>query len=157
MYGAEYQRTIVSSLGKNQSANTVDLILRLTLAVILFVAGWLSHSFLLSNGYLGQAEDQTTQGEVAGESIKNNDVAQNVAKKLLIPDDEKPTVATISDIEQLKLSNPNFYFYAQNGDRLLVYSDKAVIYRESQDIIIAIVPIKRSDLEVATPTPTLEE
>lgn len=50
--------------------------------------------------------------------------------------DEKPTIATIVEIETLKAQNPDFYENAKNGDKLVVYDNAILIYRLSTKKII---------------------
>ncbi len=61
--------------------------------------------------------------------------------KLMILPDEKPTIATIVDVESLKKQNPEFYKNARNDDKILVYPNKAIIYRESENIIVNVLPV----------------
>ncbi|MBU2566938.1 LytR C-terminal domain-containing protein [Patescibacteria group bacterium] len=68
--------------------------------------------------------------------------------------DEQPTVATVQDAELLKVDNPEFYRDAVNGDRLLIWSDKAVLYSTSQDRLLAVMPISQPE---TTDTPTSTE
>ena len=65
-----------------------------------------------------------------------------VARHIVIRTDEKPTVATIQDAQILRTQNPDFYKDAKNGDRLLIWSDKAVLYSTSQDKILSVLPIR---------------
>jgi len=69
------------------------------------------------------------------------DLIGRVSKHITIKQDETPTVATIQDIKVLQQQNATFYKDAQNGDRLLVWSDKAVLYSTTRDIILAVLPI----------------
>jgi hypothetical protein len=48
---------------------------------------------------------------------------------------EEPLVATIIDAEKLKENEP-FYKNAQNGDKVVIWKEKAVIYRMEQNKII---------------------
>lgn len=73
------------------------------------------------------------------ESIRG--LIDKVAKHIVLKAGEDPTVATIQDVEILKRQNPVFYKDAQNGDRLLIWSDKAVLYSQDRDIILAVLPI----------------
>lgn len=146
MYGAETARQYSAPKSSN-SANAVDTILKLILFVIIFLAGGISYHIAIENGVIPVPGNEPTQ-EVQGATTQNSEdltTSQKVAAKLFIPQDEDPTLATISDVEQLRFANPNFYFYAQNGDKLLVYSDRAVIYREEEDIIINVVPVQRGE------------
>ena len=59
----------------------------------------------------------------------------NVGKLLALPDDEKPTVATITDVEKLK--DQVFFKNAMNDDKVLIYTKakKAILYRPSEGLI----------------------
>lgn len=60
-----------------------------------------------------------------------------IGKHVLLPKDEKPTVATVSDVS--KLAKQPFFADAQNSDRVLVYTKarKVVLYRPASDRIIS--------------------
>lgn len=79
-----------------------------------------------------------------------------VASHLVVNTDEEPTVATIQDPESLQATNPVFYKNAHAGDRLLVWSDQAVIYSEAEDRIIAVLPIGFTPLVGSTEPPEKE-
>lgn len=78
-------------------------------------------------------------------------VLQKVSTLIQLPQNELPTIATISDAEALKLSQP-FLKDAENEDVLIVYelSRMAVLYRPSTHLLIAVGPV---DLG----TPAVEE
>lgn len=61
-----------------------------------------------------------------------------VGKLLALPSDEKPTVATITDVEKLK--EQVFFKNAANGDKVLIYtkSKKAILYRPSDKKIVEV-------------------
>lgn len=48
---------------------------------------------------------------------------------------EEPLIATVTDVEKLKAEQP-FYRNAQNGDKVFIWKDKALIYRLEEDKII---------------------
>ena len=60
----------------------------------------------------------------------------DLAKLLLIPTDDTPTIAVISDIS--KLANQPFFTKAQNGDKIIVFpkSQKVVLYRPSTNKVV---------------------
>lgn len=64
-----------------------------------------------------------------------------VGKLMTLPNDESPVVATIQDKEKLK--DQPFFNDAQNGDKLLIFTNakKAIIYREADNKIINVGPI----------------
>lgn len=72
--------------------------------------------------------------------------------------DEQPTVATVQDITILRPQNPSLYRDAENGDKLLVWSDKAVVYSVSKDRILVVIPVNPSAQEaVTTPSSAVKE
>jgi hypothetical protein len=58
-----------------------------------------------------------------------------VRKHMLLPD-EKPQINTVTDAERFRVEP--FYVNAQNGDKVLVFSRRAILYRPSTDKIIEI-------------------
>lgn len=63
-----------------------------------------------------------------------------VSKHIKLPQDEKPTIATIQDVQILQSQQP-FFKDAKNGDRLILYSNKAIIYSEKENILVNVGPI----------------
>lgn len=94
--------------------------------ITLVIAVWASATV-----WLGWSYYQTTQ------NILKND-AKQVVKKLKtlmeIPTEE-PLVATITDAAKLKENEP-FYKNAQNGDKVVIWREKAVIYRMESNRIV---------------------
>jgi|GEM_PF-2855556 len=68
------------------------------------------------------------------------DVVAAVAKLMILPS-TKPSLAIIDkSVEQIKLTEP-FFKDAVPGDRILVYPDRAIIYRPSRNVIVNVGPI----------------
>ncbi len=61
-----------------------------------------------------------------------------VGKLYALPTDEKPTVATITDVDKLK--DQPFFKSAKNGDKVLIYTNanKAILYRPQEKRIIEV-------------------
>ena len=68
---------------------------------------------------------------------------KTVGKLILLPEGE-PLIAAIQDASSLKQAQP-FFASSENGDQLLVYADKAFIYRPSADKLINVGPVYRAD------------
>mgnify|MGYP001592499805 CR=1 FL=1 len=70
-----------------------------------------------------------------------NDIVADVGRLMVLPADETPTLATVSDPEKLK--NQPFFANAQKGDKVLVYpiSRKAILYSPSLNKIIEVAPV----------------
>jgi hypothetical protein len=104
----------------------------------------------------------TKENKVLKDPIKSSEVQQQQAqavvlklgKILKIDDtDKQPAVATITDVEKLKTSQPEFYKNADKDDYLIVYPNRAIIYREKDNQIINIAPIIQPPASSATSTP----
>lgn len=65
-------------------------------------------------------------------------LVMDVEKLLALPSDEKPTVATITDVEKLK--EQVFFKNALNGDKVLIYTKnrKAILYRPTENKIVEV-------------------
>lgn len=79
-------------------------------------------------------------------------LVERVGKHIYINLDEVPTVATVQDPESLRQTNPAFYENVKVGDRLLIWSDKAVLYSETEDKILSVLPIDLLMQQTAPPT-----
>ena len=69
------------------------------------------------------------------------EIISKVGAHIVLPKDEVPTLATVSDPEQLK--KYPFFSNAEKGDKVLIYSlaKKAILYRPVGDKIVEIAPI----------------
>jgi hypothetical protein len=70
-----------------------------------------------------------------------NDIVAAVGRLMILPADETPTLATVSDPEKLK--DQPFFANAKRGDKVLVYpiSRKAILYSPSLNKIIEVAPV----------------
>jgi hypothetical protein len=70
-----------------------------------------------------------------------DEVVAKVGKLMVLPADETPTLATVSDPEKLK--DQKFFANAKTGDKVLIYSraQKAVLYSPSLNKIIEVAPV----------------
>ena len=69
------------------------------------------------------------------------DLQNKVGRLMVLPADESPTIATVSDYSQLK--DQPFFAKSTNGDKLLIYSKAkiAVLYNPSLNKIINVGPL----------------
>lgn len=102
--------------------------------IVLGLIGWGVYSYMelqkvQNPEYAEQQAQQETQG-----------LLDKVGKHMELPDGEA-VVATVSDVA--KLSDQPFFEKAENGDKVLIFSDSsvAIIYRESTDKIVNSGPI----------------
>jgi hypothetical protein len=107
------------------------------------------------------APSVSTQTDQPSKTMGKSDISSLIARVgslIMINANEEPTIATVQDAESLRKSNPTFYKDAEIGDRLLVWSDKAVLYSTRLDKLLAVMPIMNSQAGItgqsATSTPS---
>ena len=112
----------------------------LLLLLVIGVGGY----FFYQNTQLQKKYDDVVNNPSASQKVQEEKAkitVENLKKILFISGDEQPAVATIVDADKVRASNKEFYQDAQNGDALVVYSARAIIYRETENKIINIAPI----------------
>ena len=121
------------------------------LLFLVFIAGGIAYYYysqytntqnLLKNPNLA-VEKQTKQ------------LTTQVGKLMMLPTDEVPTVATVTDAGKLK--DQAFFKNAKNGDKVLIYvkARKAILYRASTNLIVDVAPVNISPNQQA-PAPSGE-
>lgn len=97
--------------------------------VVLLIAGILIYQYQKNNASQPTSQDET------------NRLVEEVGKLIELPQDEQPTVATITDIT--KLASQPFFQNAKNGDKVLIYSNakKAILYDPLAKKVIDVAPI----------------
>ncbi len=78
-----------------------------------------------------------------------SELVARVSKFLVVPGDEQPTVVVISGAQQLA-AQQSFYKGAKDGDILILYSSRAIIYDVKSNKLVNVGPIVRND----TPAPS---
>lgn len=92
--------------------------------------------FLLAVGAACYFYYQTKNPEKLSEEKEKEDLVQELSQYLELPTDEAPTLATVTDRE--KLADQPFFLRAENGDKVLIYSQsgKAILYRPDTKKVI---------------------
>lgn len=82
---------------------------------------------------------------------------EQVGRLIVLPQDEAPTVATISDVEKLK--DQPFFANAQNGYKILIYTKakKAILYDPVSNKIVEVAPVNLGNNQGGTGTAPVEE
>ena len=90
----------------------------------------------------------------AGTPIKQQEeiraLVERVGKHLPVNEKETPLIAIVTDVNAAKQQSPVFYKKATNGDRLIVWSDKAVLYSPERDEVESVLMF-----QAATSSPAL--
>jgi hypothetical protein len=127
-------------------------ILWISLAILIIIGG------LGGGGYYFYSQYRNSQAEI--DLLKNNPteaanietqkIVNLVGKLMVLPDNETPVDITVTDITKLK--NQAFFTNAENGDRMLVYSQakKAILYRPSINKVVEVF----NNITLNNPTPT---
>jgi len=106
----------------------------LTLVLLVVMLG-------VSTGYL--LRKNFTQGNTPTQIAEKEaqDLAERVGMLMVLPTDETPTIATVSDPEALK--GQAFFIDAKKGDKVLIYTNakKAILYDSVINKIITIAPL----------------
>lgn len=93
----------------------------------------------------------------ADQALARNYIAE-VAKLMELPAGENPTVAAITDVAKLRSSeNGNLPIFqkAKNGDVLIIYSTKAILYDPIKKVIVDVANVNIAKLQTATSSATL--
>ena len=79
-------------------------------------------------------------------------IIEMVGRHMVLPENETPTLATVSDPEKLK--DQPFFARAQKGNKVLIYSraQKAILYDPVLDKIIEVAPINTGGSNTPTAT-----
>src|SRR5437870_4621069 len=95
-----------------------------------------------------QNSQKLLQNPSLASQVETKNLLDRIGKLILLPNDEQPSIATVSDITKLK--NQSFFANAKNGDKVLIYtkSKKAILYDPSANKIIEV-----SVLNLEQPTP----
>lgn len=106
-------------------------------AILLIALIAISLQYFKAKKEIAYLSDPNTRQEI--DKKKADELVDKVRKLIMLPEGE-PTVATIQDVEKLAETQP-FFKSAINGDKVLIYSEQAYIYRESDNKIINVGPV----------------
>lgn len=138
---------------KRRGRGGISLLLIVVLLVVIGLFVWAEMQRREAKQRLEQTtaelEEIRKSTQRGGEEVAN-EVLSKVRAHMIIPDEPKPTVATIVDINKLKEAN-EFYSVAENGDHLIITEKRAILYDSDRNIILDVVPIRLN--QTASPSP----
>lgn len=101
------------------------------IAIVLVIGGSVA-AYLNQDKLFGSKEEASTAQ--AAEADSDQTLVQKVSKHIQIPSGAIPKIGKITDVTKLQ-SNPAFA-NARDGDRVLFFGNKVIIYDEVKDIVI---------------------
>ena len=125
---------------------TYKLILGLVLVALVGAGGW--WAFSSQSG-----DDLANLSANAGEKLTDAQVQaviSRVGKFMVVPSEEKPSVVVLRNVAELA-AQQSFYRDAKDGDILIVYSARAIVYDAKANKLVSVSPIQQN---TATPVPT---
>lgn len=104
-----------------------------------------------TSGYLWKKMQAVTSSPEQIAQAEAQSLAKKVGMLMVLPTDETPTIATVSDPEALKTQA--FFANAKVGDKVLIYTNakKAVLFDPILNKILNVAPL---NIGAATPTPS---
>jgi len=136
------EKNSVVQTGSGKPGKTLVIILSL---IVVLLAGALTASIILLNKEKNKSINPTELATAEQERIK-----EAVGKLIILDDSTEPTIATLVDTEKLKQENSEFYKNAKNGDKLLIYPDRAILFDEEKNIIVNVAPILKEPVTNTT-------
>ena len=139
----EIRKVLIKPLQKPRSKLALfDYIRRDLLLAVLLVISVASSGMMI---YFWRANSTSSRqaGEISSLTIKNDVEAlvANLGEFVVLPDDEEPTIATVTDPELLR--GQPFFENAKTGYKVLIYSKakKAILYDPESKKIVDMAPI----------------
>jgi len=110
-------------------------------------------AIVLSGYFYSQIRSLKKNPNVAAQQEVDSLVSK-ISKMIVLPTDETPTVATVSDPTALK--DQPFFSQAQKGDKVLIYAQakKAILYSVALGKIIDVAPLNIGAAKSVTPPAT---
>jgi len=126
----------------NRKLSRLIFIILFIVAIVGFV--WYYVNYQQLKDEVDLMGDSAAQQEMYEQEVE--DILLQVGRHIVLPEGEMPELATVQDAEALAAEQA-FFEGAINGDKLLVFSQKALLYSPSRDILVNVGPIYVSDLE----------
>jgi len=119
-----------------KSKFNLKTILRIVVVLgLMGFAGWSFFQYQKAQDKVTELSNPDAQKQVAVK--EKEEILAKVAKLMVLPEGEDPTVATVTDAEVLSQYQP-FFRNATNGDKVILYvqSGKSIIYSPEKNIIV---------------------
>ncbi len=118
----------------------VKILIAVFILILLAIVGYLVYQYIDLNSKLNDP-DYLINLQSEQQTLTRERIISRLSSILLLPDEVNPKVATITNLDELLAENPEFYKNAEDGDTLVLFSELAIIYRDSINKVINIAPI----------------
>lgn len=120
---------------KRKKFSLKSVLLAILILGLMGVAAFFSYSYYQTRQQVLDLKTLEGQQQLAEQELSG--LLNQLGKLMLLPEDEEPTVATVTDVEALSQEQP-FFARANNGDKVIIYVDerKAIIYSPERNIIV---------------------
>jgi len=115
--------------------------------------------YLDAQNKLSQFESQKSPANPTPSIDEIKNIVKKAGKHILLPEN-LPQLINVTNVDSIKKDQP-FFKNARNGNKLLIYPNKVIIYDPVRDIIIDIAYLKPTDIPAVptvipstTPVPT---
>ena len=139
----EKQNDITSLPTRKDNTESVKKDNKKIILVSLFLVLFIGLIYLLFSYVKTQRELKVLKDPAAQEAavkVENDKLIQKINKLIDLPTDEEPVVGTVNDAVTLA-QQQKFFSNAKNGDKVLIYQDKAIIYRPDDNKLINVGPV----------------
>lgn len=125
--------------GKKRMPKLIKIIL--ILLVLVLIGGGVYYA-LDSMGYIKAFKLAMEYQRQTALSKEDAAILSQLKRIILLPEDVNPTMADITDVDALKKSQPGFFANANNGQKLIIYSDQAIIFDVKANKIVKVGPVQ---------------
>jgi hypothetical protein len=110
--------------------------------------------FLVSSFYLWSQLSEIKKDPLKAALTETTDTITAVGKIMLLPDNETPKVATLTDADLTKIKSQAFFINAKVGDKVLVYSTarKVILYNPNINKIIEVANLNSENSSAIAPS-----
>lgn len=137
---------------KNETLNNMKII-RMILTVLFIALFAVSIYFFIENRKINK---QLTDPSNSQPQQEIDDLISKVGALIILPEGQEPIIATVKDVDALAAQQP-FFRDAENGDMILIYKEKAIIYSTKKNKLVNVGPVFANNTKKDNTEPTIED
>jgi hypothetical protein len=141
------EKLLKEKIGKRRMPKLLKVIV---IVIVLVILGGGVYYALDRAGYIKAMKLALQYQKQTALSKEDAAILAQLKKIMVLPDDVNPTMANITDIDALKKSQPGFFATASNGQKLIIYSDQAIIFDPKSGKIVKVGPVQFSGNQTGT-------